>query len=773
MQIERLGQPLWQTIGVLEFSPDGVEPRLYYADPGMPALTVAMDPADMRRRFTNVLDGNGSSPIEDVDVDPIRYKPGLHCVYRYQLKTPHGVRVWYGKMFAHDSDSLMESITALHQASLDIPEMPRVPEPLVYWPDIHLLVQPAVAEGIEFTKFAYDTTQEESVREVWMRRAGASLAAFHSCGVPGTLRSLQDDVDDLLEYLAPMEKVKPQLAERFESVIEDIVQRASKLAEPEPVPSHGAMRTDQFLLQGDELAMIDLDGFCWSNPARDIGNFLAYLCWKAIRQPEHGSYVENAGRIFLDGYLESRPYLDPRWLSIYQAASLLKIAGRRFRNLNYKEWPLIIHLIDAAVSTLQQDWSSLDPEAISDWRGTLFSYLSTSTSLTKFPATFIDKEFPALWGALNTEMMTNDLAPVLASLACSDPNPVVERARLLAYKPGKRGVIRYDLVGPGCSTTPIVLGKIYPELFYCERAYWIMKVLWEDVFHNVPDLKVPQPLGIIPQLSMLVFLPSEGQFLGEYIAKNRMDSPQTYRLMDLAGTWLANLHNHYIPLEKEFKIEGEIDNIQEWVGIISLKYPEEAKAALTIAEYLLRRASELNFENTVPIHKDFHYEHIMVDGGINVFDFDEIRRGDPNIDLAHFCANFYLLAYRNQHHTAHFSNLQNHFFASYAKETGWNMGERFLYFYAFTCLKIAKQLCKKRGPRPWPEGEEQRAQVWLMLEQGLSTVAQARAKHMTQVTDLPLVEFSRIRRSGWLKAGRISKSDTSSEAIHVSHKHLS
>jgi hypothetical protein len=164
---------------------------------------------------------------------------------------------------------------------------------------------------------------------------------------------------------------------------------------------------------------------------------------------------------------------------------------------------------------------------------------------------------------------------------------------------------------------------------------------------------------------------------------------------------------------------------------------------------------------------------MLLNGGLKVFDFDEMRLGDANFDLAHFCANFYLLAYRNHKHTAQFSTLQNHFFDSYSRLTSWQLGERFLFFYIYSCLKIAKQLCKRRGPRPWPEGEEQHAQVWLMLEQGLATLAFAKSMHLHPDAALPMVEFSQIRRSGWLKASRISKSATSSEAIHVSHKHLS
>jgi hypothetical protein len=76
---------------------------------------------------------------------------------------------------------------------------------------------------------------------------------------------------------------------------------------------------------------------------------MAYLRWKAIRRPEQQAMIEQAGRAFLAGYRAARPELDDRQLACYQAASLLKIAGRRFRSLTVKEWPLVPRLLDAAL----------------------------------------------------------------------------------------------------------------------------------------------------------------------------------------------------------------------------------------------------------------------------------------------------------------------------------------------------------------------------------------------------------------------------------------
>jgi aminoglycoside phosphotransferase (APT) family kinase protein len=430
-------------------------------------------------------------------------------------------------------------------------------------------------------------------------------------------------------------------------------------------------------------------------------------------------------------------------------------------------------LILAAHGAITEDLANLEAGTISDLKGTLVAHLRTASSKTKFPRVFEDKPFPALWSALNAEIMNVDLTPVLGDVCSDTSSRLVHRAKLLAYKPGKRGVIRYDLDQIECQKYFSVYGKLYPEPYLSERAYKVMKALNDDVFCDDNDLGVPEPLGVIPNLSMLVFIPAEGKLLGDYITRRALEGEEVAHAMELAGKWLARLHTHQLPLEKEFKVENEIDNIRDWVELIAKKYPKERAAAAHIADYLIQKTTELDFSARVPIHKDFHYEHILMDGRLKVFDFDEMRLGDPNFDLAHFCANFYLLAYRNQQHTARFTHLQNHFLDAYSAVTGWQWDEKFLFFYIYSCLKIAKQLCKFRGPRPWPEGDEQQAQVWLMIEQGLVMLESAKTRASQKETEVPVYEFAEIKgASRWSKAALISKSATSSEAILVSHRPL-
>lgn len=766
---------LWPTIGVVEIRPEGLTHRLFDADPKLPWLASAIDPESMRRRFAALLRDLGrAEEIEAFEVVTVRYKPGNHCVFRYEVTTASGRQMFYGKLFPDDGDWLTEILSDAYRASQARPDLPRIPQPLAYWPELGLLIQPAVAGGVEFRNYSFDSYQDIVAREAWMHQAGISTAALHASQIPGgKLRTFEDELKGLGEYTSMMAKVHPKLEQRYRQTIAELADAARHLKEPAAVSSHGALRTDQFLIQGDHLVMIDMDSFCRSNPARDLGNFLAYMCWKAIRQPEHGAFVERAGQAFLDGYLDAGGEVEDIWLGLYQAASLLKIAGRRFRSLTFREWPLVPHLLDTAVEILNEVQEDLARHTGGDVRRRQILHLTTATSATKFPAAFIDTEFPALWYALNAEMMNDNLVPLLRSIDCLGESVLMCSAKLLAYKPGKRGVIRYEATQHGCGDGWSVLGKLYPAPYLAERTYRVMRALSDEVFVEKPNLGVSRPLGLINDLSMLVFLPAEGRLLGDIISAHPKATARMLEIMDLASTWLATFHQHWLPLEKQFLIANETDNIQEWVELISGKYPDETSAAQDVAGYLLDRLDNLTFETAVPIHKDFHYEHILVDGGLKVIDFDEVRLGDPNLDLAHFCANFYLLAYRKQSQPAQLARLQHRFLETYARLSGWTLDERFVFFYAYSCLKLAKQICKKRGPRPWPEGEEQHGQVWLMLEQGLATVYHTRINGASGEFPLPIVDFSKERRTTWSKATRISKSDTSSEATRVSHKLLS
>ena len=345
-----------QTIGVVEVGPDGLSHRLYNDDPKLPWLQPAADPDGMRNRFAHLAESEASAAPTACTVTPVRYRAGARCVFRYDLATQSGQQVFFGKLIGQGADQFMSTVTELHRASLELPDMPRILPPLAYWPDVHMLVQPEVSGRAELNDLAFDPDTDSATREAWLRDAGRRLAGLHSLtGVDGPPRTLEDDLSELEEYIAPMQIVDAPLAERYAGAIGAIRALARGHAEPAPVASHGAFRTDQFMIENDQLVMIDLDGFCWANPARDLGNYMAYLRWKTIRQPQRAQIIEQAGSLLKAGYGGLRAMPEPLWLAIYEADSMLKIAGRRFRSLTTKEWHLVPALVDGALGVIKDE----------------------------------------------------------------------------------------------------------------------------------------------------------------------------------------------------------------------------------------------------------------------------------------------------------------------------------------------------------------------------------------------------------------------------------
>ncbi|MEZ4730329.1 MAG: aminoglycoside phosphotransferase family protein [Caldilineaceae bacterium] len=287
---------------------------------------------------------------------PIRYRPGARCALAYRLGGPSGTHHFFGKLFRQPDPQRMAALPLLYARAQADAALPRVPRPLAYWPDLHLLILPVV-NGAELHEVVFDATVPLAVRVAWFVQLGAKVAALHNLA-PLALphRTLAADLADLAIYVPIMERLLPTLAPAYAATLQALTVIAPTLPAAVPVVCHGALRTDQFLLTkseppceaAEELMLIDLDTLCLAHPAADIGNCLAYLQWKAIRQPQHAMLIAQAEQALLTGYAAVRGLPPAASIALYRAVALLKIAGRRFPNLTYREWPLTPQLVQAA-----------------------------------------------------------------------------------------------------------------------------------------------------------------------------------------------------------------------------------------------------------------------------------------------------------------------------------------------------------------------------------------------------------------------------------------
>lgn len=320
------------TFGAVEVEPSGMRAWLAGEDERLPALRALL----------------GAGPPAGVPgpgrwrARPVKYRPGRRCVVRFEpADGPAGPL--FGKLFATGVEEQRATLEALASAAEDV----RVVAPAGCWPELGLLVQPAVRPGTSLTAVGLAGT---GAAAAWMREAGGAIGGLH--GVrwrPPARATLAGDLDGLEGFRGVFAHLAPEQSGRFAETIDRLRAAAGAVDKSPVVTSHGALRTGQLLVDaGSRLAIVDLDTCCLAHPARDVANLLAYLDWHAVRHPGQRRAVESAASAFLDAYARAAPAPDARALRVFRAASLLKIGGRRLRRVEVEAWPHLADLLALA-----------------------------------------------------------------------------------------------------------------------------------------------------------------------------------------------------------------------------------------------------------------------------------------------------------------------------------------------------------------------------------------------------------------------------------------
>lgn len=293
---------------------------------------------------------------------------------------------------------------------------------------------------------------------------------------------------------------------------------------------------------------------------------------------------------------------------------------------------------------------------------------------------------PMLPSALDADGVDERLRELLFGHAAGLPLPPVEAASLVTARPGRRALLAYDL-GGGLVR---LLGKHFRDPVQAQRVFRTMTHLRSETFRGKRRLGVPRPLGVLPELSMVVYVPVDGRPLGHLLSRSDATAP-----IRRTARWLAHLHGSHLPLDRRLGLAHEVDNAGDWGGAVAGRFPERAAQVDEVVGRLRDLAADLDPRLDVPIHKDFHPGHVIVRGErLSVIDFDEMRLGDPAADLAHFCAYLRLDALRSgRPHT----DLERTFLDEYARRAAWDDEAGFTTFFVYTCLKIARQLTERRG----------------------------------------------------------------------------
>jgi Ser/Thr protein kinase RdoA (MazF antagonist) len=201
----------------------------------------------------------------------------------------------YGKVVAGQAELMEPALGALRERALNgtASHEFRVPRLLAVRPELNL----ALLEEVPGTRRIGPLIKSRVQGEGEGTASFALEEAVDACAqIASTLhgweievaphRTLDDDLSALRTDLEIVAGMAPDLGAELGDAIRRIAGAASTLAPLPPKLSHGDYTPSQVLFDGDTGGLLDFDGLCHAEPARDLGHFCAYLrvgCAKAER----------------------------------------------------------------------------------------------------------------------------------------------------------------------------------------------------------------------------------------------------------------------------------------------------------------------------------------------------------------------------------------------------------------------------------------------------------------------------------------------------------
>lgn len=380
-------QALLETLpsGVLYLKDLDVSVQAFPADASLPALKASCD----TRRGSPVFQaleaaarrllGDPAWQLAAALAEPVRYKPGNRCVIRYRLTLERAERgvpplknlTLFGKVYANAEQAAV--VYELQQQLYTEQEGDGAGSPILPCPlgmvealglTLHQAAQSARAgkDGATGEPLLTGTqalrplivrgrggqVSEVIVPKAALRAAAEALARLHQSTVSpdmNMLRSGAKEAKRAKERSALIAGYYPAQAEEALRLGQQLAARLEHLYPEAYRPAHGGFKPSQLLLDGDQVFIVDFDGFCLADPALDVGYFLAYLRPSGLWQHRlrMRQWFEEAAAHFIQAYQEAlrkhgRASSDVAGIkeraALYEAALLFKIATRRVHRLN-------------------------------------------------------------------------------------------------------------------------------------------------------------------------------------------------------------------------------------------------------------------------------------------------------------------------------------------------------------------------------------------------------------------------------------------------------
>ena len=340
----------------------GMQVYRFPNDPALPTLINVLDSQKVSAALAETLPEfqNGAARILRCEVKPLRFRPERRCTLRLNLWLRDNEsgeiykRVLYGKVY-HD----LEKAGNVYQQMLSLSDSVSAQDGHVsfatataFLPGLAMVLQDPI-EGVPLdSMISCDTAACDPRGFAGTLAAASALAAFHASGlVGGKTRSIKAELARFKKRGAKIGDINPDLGNKIIELADALSTWLDTLDQwgATTCMVHGDCKPAQFLIQDQQIALLDFDHCGMADPAVDVGTFLATLQQMKVKQTvkNHGqpprctSWLPDLKRQFLETYCRARGNPSGFWQRAewYEAVGLLRKAIRGFERSLFSPLP--------------------------------------------------------------------------------------------------------------------------------------------------------------------------------------------------------------------------------------------------------------------------------------------------------------------------------------------------------------------------------------------------------------------------------------------------
>jgi aminoglycoside phosphotransferase (APT) family kinase protein len=290
-------------------------------------LSGVLDRDELRKQFNRppMSDSQWGAPLE-MAVRLLKFHRNRRYVFEVGVRTESGWHSLIGKIHNVDRSDVFEAMEALRQAGFGPRAEFAIPQGLMYFPHMRLLLEEKI-NGTSAMEVFWNGSRQECMDAA--RRCALWLARFHAAaprrGVPAIFAEELTQIRHWARYLA---RSGEPFAAKSDLIVQQLLAAASASAAAEFCANHGSYLPEHVLFEDRRTVVIDWDEYGVGDPGRDVAWFIVGL--QRLAQKHFGSLhqLDDFAEVFLTSYVSSGLCGGLERLPFYWAAECLHRAKR-------------------------------------------------------------------------------------------------------------------------------------------------------------------------------------------------------------------------------------------------------------------------------------------------------------------------------------------------------------------------------------------------------------------------------------------------------------